>query len=311
MEGHFPQCGCEVAGGCDNNGGGRVSECFFILTPSSLIQTNWHCFIGSVLSSIPSVDLETNLFGLAAAVFGSETAFPASTLSCVNLAAAVSLPVEGMHCVAGGYMWLLSELTKSVRFSGGRVIADVPVLGIDVEPAGRNGQLRGERRKSLRATGVRVGGLGTDEGATVRSSRGVVSGVGALCTYTRLLPASIPSPDASGPIVVDRSTLSKLREACPKIHVLISMPSQALALFPSQSLFAGEYIELNYPPSPPPPGDEHDGTAGLLCGSGFVRVWSPDVQAAQPGSSPSNKYVAITLRIITCLYVVCSMMCVV
>lgn len=246
-----------------------------------------------MLTTIAAVDIQTKLFGLASAVFSNETNMPGSTLSCVNLAAAISLPVEGVHGVCGGYTWLLSELAKTVRYGGGRVITDVPIHGIDLEPASSGG--RGGK-KLLRVRGVRVGGFGDDEEERTLKAPKVVSGVGALCTYMRLLPSTIPLSDGSGSSIdVDRKALCHLREACPKLCVLLSVPTAALSLGTSEELFSGDYFELNYPSSPP---ENAEDTLGLIGGSGFVRVWSPEVQASEPGTSLGNRcmqYISIPL----------------
>ena len=49
---------------------------------------------------------------------------------------------------------------------------------------------------------------------TIRASQSVISGVGALCTYTRLVRAS----HVSGAI---RASLSNLCEARPKVQVVV------------------------------------------------------------------------------------------
>ena len=137
---------------------------------------------------------------------------------------------------------------RAVRAAGGEVHTDVPIRGILCEADEAEGKVR--------AIGVRLGGAalsragsrdsvaavacddGEDDDAdpslsTVRCGHSVVSGVGALCTYTRLLPPEAVSDAA-------RKALALLVEARPRVAVVFWLKGGLAEL----GLASTDYVEI-------------------------------------------------------------------
>ena len=76
-------------------------------------------------------------------------------------------------------------------------------------------------------------GEGEGEGLTVRCAQTVISGVGALCTYTRLLPPEAVSDAA-------RKALALLVEGRPRVLVVFWLRGTLAEL----GLAATDYLEL-------------------------------------------------------------------
>ena len=216
--------------------------------------------LDSVVNSLSATSPRYTQFlhALASAVFARESEVPPTSLAAVNLLSAVSLPVEGMHSLVGGYEALRLLLSRSVRYSGGCVVREVPVCGVKLSAEGQ-------------ACGVRVGsGGGGRIRRCVEARHGVVSGVGLLCTYSRLLPEGAP---------IDYSIPRGLREARPKMYVVLQVPSAWMSCTAREKEpFNGEYIETalvaaeTSAVSPPTP--------SLFSNTGYVRLWRADTEPA-------------------------------
>jgi len=90
-----------------------------------------------------------------------------------------------------------------------------------------------------------------------------VSGVGALCTFLRLLPEEELTEDI-------RASLSKLTEARPKLHVLYWLDGTASEL----GLSDADYIETLDNEF----ADESASASRKEFSRSYVRIWSPSMK---------------------------------
>jgi len=175
--------------------------------------------VNDILSSIEGLDNEDVIEALSTtAVAGVEEALSSIELSGILLPIALSMSDSGLFYPVGGYKKIEEALARSIRRIGGSVIKNVPIININIDGTGSN----------ARANGVIVGSTGE----LIKCQKSIISGLGVLNTYTRLIasnhvPASV------------RSSLCQLTEARPKAHVIHWVQGNASSL----GLKACDYVE--------------------------------------------------------------------
>ena len=197
-----------------------------------------------------------DILGAIAATANDEV-LSGSESSAILLAAALAQSEEGMYYPAGGAKALQQSLGRSIRDAGGVVCADVAISGIEFSAAGKD-------KRGWKAEGVKVEGLfGATEPNIVRAKQSVVSGLGALFTFTRLVPTSVVSPEL-------RQQLSGLVEARPRLSVLIWLAGSREDL----GLHGCDYFEF------PARGDGPDVLPEDVeeFVDGWVKLWSPSAK---------------------------------
>jgi hypothetical protein len=254
----------------------------------------------------------------AAAVAGSDEACPGSVLSGVGLAHQLHRGLEGMFYPAGGVIAVRKSLIRTITSRGGDVLRDVPVTGIridDESPGNGNReqqqQKKNNQRGSYRAVGVEVSifSAGAPTAAAVantnkpstssllvRSKGSTISAMGALCTYTRLVPSRFVGPAV-------RETLSGLSEASAKIRVVFWIRGS----LQDTGLSAADFVEI---PVPDEPVELHaaDGGGNILStissnanshanfSRDCVRVWSPSAKDAS-WTHPDTQVVVVEFAV--------------
>jgi len=221
-------------------------------------------------------------------------AVPIDTMSAGALLSLYTAADTGVYYPRGGLPAVQEALIRTIRESGGEVYCDVPVTGIDVTPETQEGEAM-----ACMATGVRVrvapprrGGSAASEGArgaadSVLFSAGtsVISGVGAICTYTRLLKPEHVSRHV-------RETLdSSVREAEPRVRVVFWLDGDEASL----GLSSCDYVELpSFQGSVNGTGDWCPQLTQAEVNEQFVKVWSP---SAKDSSWPySSSAVVVELQ---------------
>lgn len=189
----------------------------------------------------------------AVGVFAAEEALLGSDCSCVCLAAGLGHSEEGIFYPVGGPGRLQANLVRVIVNAGGAVYSDVPVSAIETQ--------RADDDSAARAVGVAVA-CGKEEPTVVLGTRSVISGVGALCTYLRLLPEDELSEDT-------RAALSKLSESRPKLHVVYWLDGTAEEL----GLSDADYIETLEDLT-----DESSSASRKEFSRAYVRIWSPSMK---------------------------------
>mmetsp|Transcript_5301 Transcript_5301/g.5448 ORF Transcript_5301/g.5448 Transcript_5301/m.5448 type:complete len:765 (+) Transcript_5301:48-2342(+) len=197
-----------------------------------------------------SSDVRETLYAMAAAA--QEEVQPATESSACILATALSMSEEGMYYPVGGVSALQKVLCAAIRTTGGRVFTDVGVEGLEVTET---------KPGVCRATGVRVSVEtgDTTESRVVKGTRSVVSGLGAICTYTRLLPSVHLSQSI-------KQSLSTLTEARPKVLVVFWLQGTASLL----GLTSCDYFEMTSTGETEQSPEDVEAFV-----DGWVRVWSP------------------------------------
>ena len=202
-------------------------------------------------------------------VFAAEEALLGSDCSCVCLAGGLGHSEEGVFYPVGGPGRLQANLIRAIISTGGDVYSDVPVSAIET--------MRADNEPLARAVGVKLAD-GKDGGTVVYGTRSVVSGVGALSTFLRLLPEDELTEDT-------RAALSKLTEARPKLHVLYWLDGTAEEL----GLSDADYIETLDDVA-----DESASASRKEFSRSYVRIWSPSMK------DPSWKERLVTAEYIHC-----------
>ena len=156
-------------------------------------------------------------------VVGADEALLSTDCSTLCLAATAALAENGAFCPSGGSAALRAALISTIRRMGGAVYYDVPITEIVVE----NISTRDFAGAQLRAAGIRL-----ESNDIIRASLSVVSGLGAICTYTRLISAEFVS-------IGIRNALSKCSEKRPKIYVIFLVQGSQEEL----RLSSSDYVE--------------------------------------------------------------------
>ena len=150
-----------------------------------------------------SPEVREALFGATLSV--QEEVSPSSEASSAVLASALALLQEGQFYPVGGAAALERSLSATITAAGGSVHSNVEVVGIEMS---------GPSNKP-KASGVRIvlpasADQEQHSHATITAEMSITSGLGAICTYTRLLPAQHLS-------LAVKQQLSTLTEARPKV----------------------------------------------------------------------------------------------
>ena len=224
----------------------------------------------SILSSVASV--------------GAREGLLPSESSALNLALGLVSASEGVFWPVGGYSALVQALCATIQESGGEVYRDVKISKLVIEtPAAALGNSAAE---VFKASGVEVYlNSGSDSNDSEKSSvvlegsQSVVSGMGVLCTYTRLLPTS----GVTNCISTDtRAALNGLTETRPRHRVVYWVDcSTAIAgsgnsnnnLMLNLGLSATDYFEIGSCSV-----DGEDSNSDALSNSKYLHIWSPSIK---------------------------------
>lgn len=144
-------------------------------------------------------------------VIGSEEHLLPSEASGLGLALSLANFERGLYYPGGGHQRIQQALIHAVRVAGGEVIGDV---GIDSIAIAENSKKDGDS-----VVGVKVK---VNDDVKLIESPSVISGVGLLRTYTRLLSAVHVSEDT-------RSKLASLAESRPKVYVVYLIDSTCVS----------------------------------------------------------------------------------
>lgn len=221
--------------------------------------------VHDVLSDIGGLDNEDVIDALStAAVAGVEEALSSIECSGIVLPIALSMAESGLFYPVGGYQKIEESLCRSIRRVGGSVIKNVPIININIDGTGSN----------ARANGVIIG-----SGELIKCQKSIISGLGILNTYTRLMtPNQVPSSI--------KASLSQLTEARPKACVLHWVQGNASSL----GLKACDYVETG----------SHKRCVEMpsevnteLFAQSYCRIWCPSVKDPSWVTTYGDKHVII------------------
>lgn len=239
------------------------------------------------------------------AAVGADEALPAGSCSALSLATALSAE-SGVYYPAGGAEALELALTRAVRAAGGAVYKDVEVGEVVLEEVIAATAQQSGISKSVaaaqpvvKAVGVQVkvvvseGNNHSKDSSTsstngdngdariIYGSRSIVSGMGTLCTYSKLLPHAAVSERT-------RTALSLLSEARPKVTVVYWLQGTVaeLGLSSTDYVQAGRYTETSGHLAPglaAPRATASNSTAAAVdpketYARSFMKVWSPSAK---------------------------------
>jgi hypothetical protein len=154
-------------------------------------------------------------------------------LASLNLMSSLVQSADGAFTVAGGFPTLRPRLAQLIRSAGGTILSKVSLESVSTSEALSEVKIV-SRKEPLTCTG------------------GLISGVGALCTLTRLIPLSVTSPA----LTTARGKLRQLQERRPKMFAVYSVRGTAASL----RLSSSEYVDLS-----------RDALSG-------VKIWSPSAR---------------------------------
>ena len=197
------------------------------------------------------------LGAVAIAVTGE--AVPVHEMSASAVTTMFTAADTGVHYPVGGLLALRRALIRTIREAGGEVYCDVPVLGIAAS--------KDEASGTSTASGVRVRGDGSSE-AVFSAGTSVISGAGAICTYTKLVDPEHVSTHV-------RSCLdNSIREAEPYVKVVFWCDGDGEAL----GLTGCDYAEVPHLGNGGAAGQWTSHPTQADMNEQFVRVWSPSAK---------------------------------
>ena len=187
-----------------------------------------------------------DVLSLVAAYTADEALRPAECSSVALSNFFTNYQSGGVFYADGGYEASERVLARIIRKYGGAVYCDVPVAAIELSAMPNGG---------YQATGVRVAhpASNADPAVVVSCKKSVVSGMGLLCTYTRLLPTEAVTE-------ITATALSDLCEARPKVQLVYWLQGSAEEL----GLSDVDYVEI-----------EGGGVSRDSFAGGYMRMWSP------------------------------------
>jgi hypothetical protein len=180
------------------------------------------------------------------AAVGAQEGLSSSEMSAVCLVQAVSSAASGVFYPRGGLFAVREALMQAVQLGGGVVVAEAQGCELLLEEA------------EGVAGAVRVVGVTTAGRASYNCSRSVVSGMGLLCTYCKMLPAEALSAET-------REALAALRETRPLVRVVYWLSGSAADL----GVTSSDFYAIGAAES-----QEEEGH------SAYRRVWSPSAKDA-------------------------------
>lgn len=193
-------------------------------------------------------------------VIGSQEALPPSDASGYGLAVFLSTSEQGLYypsihhnkssttpesskvVVVNGYDLLLNTCIQAIRSIGGEVYSNVPIDEIEVYSDENDSTDASTKTKSASrtVTGVKTmfksSKLAEHSSIIFKCYKSVISGVGVISTFTKLLPTSFVSSNM-------RNKLTALQETRPKIHILYVLKDGVTSL--DVGLKSTEYYEIN------------------------------------------------------------------
>lgn len=186
--------------------------------------------------------------------------------SAYHLANAIQSAEMGLYYPQGGAIALQNALCKTIRASGGCVLSNVDVRGLVFEEDDVSADKAAE--DSLRALGVNIA-LREDNKQNITQVLGkqsVVSGLGAISTYIKLIPGENIAKNV-------KESLSSVIEARPIVKVLFWLDGTAEEL----GISSTDYVEI-----PENIIDILDGSIDQevrrTVAQKSVRIWSPSVK---------------------------------
>lgn len=199
-------------------------------------------------------DLLDTLAHISSCIGSDPPASSASPPPTLALSLTLSALETSRFAIKGGVQALDKGLVQTVLRAGGVVIEGVDVGGLELEEcsgAAEDGDAK------FKAVGVSVS-VHTQEVAII-AERGVVSGLGVLCTHLALLPPQAVSPPTL-------QMLSSLTEAAPVVKCVFWLGARPGNL----GVKGVEYFEVGGGE-----GKEESSGGGEGKGEGFVKIWSP------------------------------------
>lgn len=146
-------------------------------------------------------------------------------LGSINLISALtSTSKSAAYTIEGGYQHLRNILIDAVLSSGGVIITDTPMT-----------QLLFNKKNEV--IGVSIKSEDGKNDIEIKSSKGVVSGIGAISTFVQLIPSSVSTPS------IDKccKKLKNLEVKRPKMYLLFNLKGT----YESLGLSTSEYLELH------------------------------------------------------------------
>ena len=213
-----------------------------------------------------------NIFSILSniAIVGASEALSSASLSTVALASALSMSEEGASTPIGGLAAVKRSLSEVILSCGGYVCSEAPLNEIVIEENG-SGSV------------AKASGVSLDNGKVLTAKKGVLSGLGALCTYTKLIKHRYVNART-------RQALSGLQETRPKIIVLFRVNGSKDSL----GLKECDYYELEYQGV-----DNENSSTNTKIAESYLKIWSPsarhhhDMNMGGPSDFPDSSIVAV------------------
>lgn len=214
----------------------------------------------------------------AVSAVGAKEGLVASEASALNLALGLVGAAEGVFWPVGGYSAVVKTLCGAIRQSGGEVYGDVKVKRVLLSTA-----QSATATAVYRAEGVEVAvGRGAESHSVVlKASQSVVSSMGVLCSYTRLLPAS----GVTALSAETRAALNGLTETRPRHKVVYWIDCSTTSVESGVSaqdlgLTSSDYFEIGSRSS----GGEDESSVTSSSGSDavsdskYLHIWCPSAK---------------------------------
>ena len=186
------------------------------------------------------------------AMFGADSeASSTESLSVLSLASAINSCEDGIFVPEGGISYILKNLSDVILASGGAILKDALAEGLVLEK---------DATDQTFATGVKL--WGDDSSSSVLAKKGVLSGLGILCTYCKLLPSHLVGEKT-------RMTLKEYVERVPKLIVIFEVNGTKEKL----GLSSVKYVESKEQKI----GDTLVDKDGETLAQNHFKIWSPTV----------------------------------
>eukprot|EP01036_Dinobryon_divergens_P029406 gene29405-38498_t len=194
--------------------------------------------------------------------------------SAFNFADAILTAETGAFYPNGSFPALEQAFLQTIRAADGVVFQNVDLKELLFEEVGAASGASLERR--VRVTGARVQ-VSPETEVDVSSRRAVVSGVGLLNTYLKLVPAEAVS-------TATKTALAELREKKPVVTVVYWLRDPAEAL----GLSATDYVEVGSGVNKSPSLDTLVAGKSKSSHTSWIKVWSPSAKDASWSDSHSE-----------------------
>ena len=192
------------------------------------------------------------------AIAAVEEALCSKDMSGIILPISLGMSDSGLFYPIGGYKKIEESLIRCIRRIGGSVFKNVPISNINIETIG----------DVKKANGIVVGNT------LIKCQKSIISGLGILNTYTRLIaPSMLPQSI--------KTSISGLTEARPKVHIIFWLKGNAS----SMGLKSCDYVETG--------SHKFTETNSESFSQSYRRIWCPSMKDPSWSETYGDNHVII------------------